>query len=141
MRPAIASSLLLTFALVLGGFAIAPASAPAATLGFTGTLEFLVYDQFPIAVSDAGVATINGSGPAGHLTGLGLAASQLATSGLTVSFTDPAAFPVAGLQVTVHNGAGSFGGVGGAGFGGPMALAGMLKVCLYGACGGVRSPT
>lgn len=132
MRFPVAPSLALALGICLSTI---PGSAPAAPLGFTGTLEFRFYNTPPIAFSDTGVATINGSGPVGHLTSLGLAASQIATTGATVSYTDPFLFPIVGLQLTAHNGAGSFGGVGGAGFGGPMPLAGTLKVCLYGTCG------
>lgn len=123
-------------ALLLGaGLATLAAPVRAANLGFAGTLEFLFVGLPPLAFSDSGVATVNGSGPAGHLSGVGIAASQLATTGLAVLVTDPAVGIIGGLHLTARNGAGSFGGLGGAGFGGPMPLQGTAKLCLFGACG------
>jgi hypothetical protein len=109
--------------------------AGAANLGFTGVLALQIATLSPIVVSGSGVAVVNGSGAAGHLTGLGIPASPFATTGLTMSLTDPAAYPLNGLQLTAHNGAGAFAGVGGGGFGGVMPLLGTAKVCLFGQCG------
>ena len=55
-------------------------------------------------------------------------------TGIVVPVTDPAAFPIAGVQVTAANGVGALAGSGGAGFGGSMPVLGAAKVCLFGAC-------
>jgi hypothetical protein len=127
-------------ALSLGIGIAAGSAANAATLGFTGTLSirFPVGTPGPaaeIGIAGGGLATVNGSGPGGHLVALGLAGGEFMTSGATVPITDPAVFAIAGLQLTVANGPAAFAGIGGGGFGGPMALNGAAKVCLYGACG------
>lgn len=110
--------------------------AGAAPLPMTGTLtiEFGLVGPLPVVASSTTI-TVNGSAPAGHLTGLQIPASAFAATGSDVPVTDPSVFPVAGLALTAHNGAGSFGGVGGAGFGGTMPILGAAKICLYGACG------
>jgi hypothetical protein len=117
---------------LLSGFAL---PAGAVTLGFTGSIALQISTLPAIAVSGSGLATVNGSGPVGHLTGVALPSSPFATTALTMPLTDPAALPIAGLQLTAHNGAGGFAGSGGAGFGGVMPILGAAKVCLYAACG------
>ena len=60
--------------------------------------------------------------------------SPFATTGVVVAVTDPAAFPIQGVQATAHNATGSFdGGVGGT-LSGPMAILGFNKVCLFAPC-------
>ena len=108
--------------------------ASAITLGFTGGLAVQIATLDPVVIPGAGSATVNGSGPAGHLTGLVIPANQFAISGFILPVTDPAAFPIAGVQVTAANGAGAFSGVGGGGFGGAMPINGAAKVCLFGSC-------
>ena len=108
--------------------------ASAITLGFTGGLAVQIATLDPVVIPGAGSATVNGSGPAGHLTGLVIPANQFAISGFILPVTDPAAFPIAGVQVTAANGAGNFAGVGGGGFGGAMPINGAAKVCLFGSC-------
>jgi len=108
--------------------------AHAISLGFTGSVAVSLAGLAPIALPGAGTAVVNGSGPGGHLTGLAIPASPFAVTGFVLPVTDPAAFPIAGVQVTAHNAAGGFGGVGGGGFGGVMPINGVSKVCLFGPC-------
>jgi hypothetical protein len=114
---------------------LASAPASAVSLAFTGTLSFQLATLAPITFGGSGTAVVNGSGPAGHLTGLSLSASAFALSGYVLPVTDPAAYPIAGVKATIHNGAATFAGSGGAGFGGTMPLIGVAKVCLFAACG------
>jgi hypothetical protein len=107
----------------------AASPARAATLPFTSTLSIQVASLASWVVSGSGVATLNGSSGAGHLTALALPSSPWATSGAIADYTDPSVFPIAGLKVTMHNGAGSF-----TSSGGIMPLLGTAKICLYGAC-------
>ena len=121
--------------LVAGFFAVGVAGqAQAVSLGFTGSLSVSLAGLAPIPIAGAGTAVVNGSGPAGHLTGLAIPASPFAVTGFVLPVTDPAAFPIAGVQVTAHNGTGAFAGNGGAGFGGTMPIQGVSKVCLFGPC-------
>jgi len=108
--------------------------AHAVALPFTGSIGVIVAGLDPVVLPGAGTAIVNGSGGAGHLTGLTIPASPFATTGFVLPVTDPGAFPIAGLQATAHNGTGVFGGVGGAGFGGVMPIIGAAKVCLFGPC-------
>jgi hypothetical protein len=108
--------------------------ARAASLGFAGSLAIQIATLDPVVIPGSGNASVNGSGPAGHLTGLALPASPFATTGFVQPISDPGVFPIAGVQFTAHNGAGAFAGVGGAGFGGVMPILGTAKVCLYGSC-------
>jgi hypothetical protein len=108
--------------------------AHAVALQFTGNIGVVVAGLDPVLLPGAGTAIVNGSGGAGHLTGLQIPASPFATTGFVLPVTDPAAFPIAGLQATAHNGTGSFAGSGGAGFGGSMPVIGTAKVCLFAAC-------
>src|SRR5262245_60369648 len=121
----------------LGRLAVSLAVVPAhaVNLSFQGTIAFQLATIAPIVVTGSGTAVVNGSGPAGHLSSLSLPASPFALTNYVQPVTDPAAFPIAGVQATVHAAAGTFVGSGGAGFGGPMALLGVMKICLFGACG------
>jgi hypothetical protein len=122
--------------LAAGFLAMGVASqAQAVALGFTGAIAVQIATLAPVAIPGGGVAVVNGSSGPGHLTGLAVPASPFAISGFVLPVTDPGVFPIAGVAVTAHNGTGSFGGVGGAGFGGTMPIIGTAKVCLYGACG------
>ncbi len=108
--------------------------ASAVSLGFTGNLAVQIVTVDPVVIPGAGVATVNGSGAAGHLTGLQIPASPFAATGLLLPVTDPGIFPIQGVQVTAHNASANFAGVGGAGFGGTMPIMGAAKVCLFGTC-------
>jgi hypothetical protein len=116
------------FVLVLA-LALAPAASRAAAVPFTGTLAVQIATLPPVVVSSSGVATVSGGA---HVGSLALPGGTFATNALVVPVTDPAAFPIQGVQVTATNGAGSFSG---SPLGGPMPLIGVAKVCLFGACG------
>jgi hypothetical protein len=117
-------------ALLVLAFAFAPVASQAAAVPFTGSLSVQIATLPPVTVTGSGVATVTGGA---HVGSLALPASVFATAGLVVPVTDPAAFPIQGVQVTAMNGAGSFSG---GPLGGPMPLVGVAKVCLFGACGG-----
>lgn len=108
--------------------------AQAVNLGFTGGLAVQIATLAPVVIPGAGTAVVNGSGSGGHLTSLGIGASQFGISGFVLPVTDPAASPIKGVQVTAVNGSGEFSGSGGAGFGGVMPILGSAKVCLFGYC-------
>jgi hypothetical protein len=105
-----------------------------ASLPFTGTLEIQFATVAPMVVAGTGIATANGSAGRSHIDALDLAASPFATIGQLQPVTDPAAAPIEGILLTVHNGAGHFDRSGGA-LGGVMALLGVSKVCLFEPCG------
>jgi hypothetical protein len=110
--------------------------AHAVALPFTGAIGVAIAGLDPVMLPGAGTAVVNGSGGAGHLTALQIPASPFATTAFVLPVTDPGAFPIAGLQVTAHNGTGNFAGVGGSGsFGGAMPVLGAAKVCLFAPCG------
>lgn len=112
-----------------------PAAAIAAALPYTSSLTLQIASLPTVSLGGAGVATVNGSGSAGQLTNLQVAAGDLAANGLVLPITDPAAAPIEGVQLTLANAAGGFAGVGGSGgFGGAMGLPGVAKVCLFGPC-------
>jgi hypothetical protein len=109
--------------LVLAG---APA-LQAATLPFQGTLAFQILSLDPLPIAGSGVASVGTSGL--HLDSVALAAGVFAASGVTVPLTDPALYPLNGLQLTASNAAGTL-----AGSGGALPLAGAVKICLFNAC-------
>lgn len=123
------------FGLLTAGFFVIgmAGQAHAAALGFVGSLKLQIA-SFEISLPGSGTATVNASGPGGHLTGLDLAGGTFATNAFVLPVTDPAAVPVKGLQFTAANGAGAFAGSGGAGFGGPMPVKGFSKICLFFTC-------
>jgi len=129
----------LFIALVVGLFAITTVGsgtpASAGIVGFNGEIAIRVGTLDPILVSGAGVAAVNGSSAGVHLDSFVLPASPFATTGLIVPITDPGVFPIAGIAVTAHNGAGAFaGGTGTGTLGGSMPIFGVAKVCLFGTC-------
>ena len=123
---------------VLGATALCAATSSAAVLPLTGSLSLALVSGVlsPLAtISGSGVATINGSGGGAHVNSLAIPASPFATTGFVLPMTDPAAAPFMELRLTVHNGAGAFGGGTGMGLlGGPMPLAGVMKFCLFAPC-------
>ena len=125
------SSLLLASGVLTLGIA-GPSSA--VVLGYTSSLAIQIATLPPVVLLGGGTVVVNGSGGPGHLTALTMGASPFAVTGLVVPVTDPAAFPIAGVQVTAHNGTGVFGGSTNAGFGGVMPILGAAKVCLFGPC-------
>jgi hypothetical protein len=113
--------------------------AHAVSLGWTGTFAIQLATLNPVVISGAGTSLVNGSAAGGHLSGLTVPASPFATAGFVLPVTDPVVFPIAGVQVTAHNAAGNFAGVGGAGFSGQMPINGAAKICLFGTCGAAVS--
>src|SRR5262245_144261 len=82
--------------------------ARAAALGFTGTLAVQFATLDPVSISGSGTALVNGSSSGGHLTSLDLPSSPFATTGYVLDISDPGVFPIFGIKVTAHNGAGAF---------------------------------
>lgn len=112
-----------------------PVQAGAGPLGFVGALTLQIGNLSPVQMPGVGVAIVNGSSGPGHLTGLNLAGGTFGVASFVLPVTDPLVIPIRGIQVTASaNGAGNFGGVGGAGFGGIMPISGTAKVCLFGPC-------
>jgi hypothetical protein len=115
------------------------AQARAAAVPFTGALTvqitFPPYNTTalaplpPITALGAGTATVNGSGPLGHLDSIGLAGGTFATA-VSVPVTDFAAAPIVGLKANTKNGPASF--TTGFGIGGLMPVIGTATVCTLG---------
>jgi hypothetical protein len=126
MRARLAATSLVAIAALL-----APA-ARAAELPYVGSLVVQLGSFGPLGATGSGVATVNGAGAAGGLLEqLELGAGAFAVTGLSVPVTGLT--PIQSVQATVANGAGAFERSGGA-LGGPMALNGLAKVCLFLAC-------
>lgn len=103
-------------------------AAHAAAVPFTATLSLRFIQTAPITVSGSGAAIVNGSSGGIHVDSLQLPAN--AVQGTTIQpFTDPAAYPINGFQLTVGNAAGNF-----TGSGGLMPLYGVAKICLFAPC-------
>ena len=134
MRTASMRQTLLAIAAVAIALPLAPA-ARASMLPFTGTIEIDLLGQLTTFAGE-GVATINGSGPGAHVASLALTAGAFVTTGLAISLTSPAAFPVQGIQVTAANGAGAFAETAMGTLRGTMPILGVAKVCLFGTCAG-----
>jgi hypothetical protein len=115
--------------LVLG----AAGSVQAAPLAFTGSIAVQIATLPPVVLTADGDANVNGSGGTGHLTALDLPAGIAAIANFVVPVTDPAAFPIVGVQVTAMNGAGTFD-VDSGTLEGQMPILGTAKVCLFAAC-------
>ena len=122
---------------LLSAFAIsllalgAVGQAQAAVLEFSGALGIQLATLPPVLISGTGMATVNPAGGGVHVDTLLLAASPFATAGFILPVTDPAAAPIAGLQLTAHNSDGNFSG---AVLGGTMPIVGVTKVCLFAPC-------
>jgi hypothetical protein len=124
--------------LTVGALAFGAVQARAAALPFTGVLSLglVGIDGFgnpaflpPVAVAGNGAANVVSSG--NHINSLSIPASPFSVAKLVVPITDPLVSPLKGIQLTVHNGAGSFGG---APLGGAMPLDGIAKICLMKNC-------
>jgi len=100
--------------------------AGAATLSFQGSLVVTVGSGV-FGIPGSGIATVETTGT--HLESLALPAFAFATAGLSLPLGDPTLDPLRGLQITAHNGSGSFAP------GGAMPLPGVAKVCLFKSCG------
>jgi hypothetical protein len=100
---------------------------------FTGSLVIRVAGLQSSSISGAGTAIANGSAGGSHIHSLALAGSTFATDAAIANFTDPTAYPIGGLVLTVDNGAGAFSDGSGT-LGGVMPILGVMKVCLFGTC-------
>jgi hypothetical protein len=98
----------------------------AAPLAFTGSLSIQVAG-YGVGIPGQGTADVTGLG---HLGAFGVPSSAFRADGLVLSITTTAAGPLDGLQVTAHNGTGSFQRPSG----GVMPLVGVAKVCILGPC-------
>ncbi|MDJ0865042.1 MAG: hypothetical protein QNK03_02965 [Myxococcota bacterium] len=102
--------------------------AGAAPVAFSGslTLEIPAFD-IQATVTGSGIATPN---PAATV----LSVPSTAMSGRSVfAVTDPVAFPIRGLQLTLRNDHGAFALEGGE-LGGSMPVGGIAKLCLFAGC-------
>jgi hypothetical protein len=108
---------------------VAANPAAAGTVPFMGSLTLQIFQLAPIGINGSGVASFVGEGA--HPGSLSLPASPFDVAGLVVPVSDPAAFPIKGLDLTLHNGAGHFQG---AVLSGAMPLGGVAKVCLFAPC-------
>jgi hypothetical protein len=131
--PSFAFRVVSGFIAALALAALAPTSQAGVT-PFSGELAIRVNTLDPVVFTASGLATVNGSAFGSHVDTLGLSASPFAATGVVVPVTDPGVYPIAGIQATAHNGAGSFSGGGAGTLGGAMPLLGVAKACLFGAC-------
>jgi hypothetical protein len=121
-------------ALTVGLLAMGTTQAQGAALPFTGafSLQIGIDTGFkplpPSVVTGSGTAALTTAGA--HLDSLDLPASPFNAVGL-VTPTHFISGPWKGVVLTVHNGAGAFGGVP---LGGVMPLHGVAKVCLRTSC-------
>jgi hypothetical protein len=121
------------------------ASASAAPLPFTGTLEIVApgletcvddpppgYGScgFPMAFEGTAAGTADGTLTAGGRIGsLALAGGTFALHGAGIIYNDTNFYPLSSVVADAGNGAGGFGPSGGA-----MPLSGFLKLCLFSGC-------
>jgi hypothetical protein len=109
--------------------------ASAATLDFNGEFSVQVATLDPIAVTAAGIATVNGStNGSAHLDMLQIADGVFQAMEF-LEITDPGASPIAALSAAVSNATGTFsapnvGSTSGV-FGGTMGVPGSAIVCLF----------
>ena len=123
--------------LAVASLALGAAQANAVVLQYTGALSIQLATLPAVPIPGTGLATINSSSPGPHVNSLSIPASPFNITGFVLPVTDPAAAPIGGLQLTVHNGAGAFAG---ATLGGVMPIVGFTKVCLFAACDNVTTP-
>lgn len=122
-------------ALVLAAFGAAGVrEARAAAIPFTASLEMALANLALPSVTGQGLAQVNGSTGGAHVASLALPAGAVATTGLTMAVTDPAAAPIQGVLFTAANGVGAFARTAGGDLHGTMPLAGVIRICLFAAC-------
>jgi hypothetical protein len=112
----------------------APTLARAVALPFVGELSIAIQTLEPIAVRAGAIAEV-GTRDTDHMTSLAFAAGVFADQHVVLQLTDPAVFPIMGLQATLANQAASLSETGGGRLRGAMPLSGIVKVCLFGPCG------
>jgi len=120
--------------LLLCGLA-APAFAESLPFESTFAIEGLG-PLAPVATA-TGTATVNGSGPPGHLTSLSVPSNLLSIMTTITPTPNPTSPPpFSALIVTMNNTTGTFSGSEpGTTFGGEMAVPGNIRVCLLFSCG------
>lgn len=128
-----------TAALVLAALAalsLGARDARAAAIPVEGRLSLQIATLEAIAFDGTGSVTVNGSGAGPHVSSLGLPANLLTTVGNVTPITDPGAFPIQGVQLTVGHAAGTLaeGLAPGGAFGGVMPLVGVARLCLFAPC-------
>jgi hypothetical protein len=107
-------------------------SAGAVVLPFVGELALEVRPaQAAVAAPGSGSVVANPLGGL-HLTQASVPGGVFAANAAIVPVTDPAVFPIAGLQLTVSQDPGV---LAGGPLGGAIPLGGFLKVCLFARCG------
>jgi len=119
--------------LLLVAAALLAVPARGAVLPFRGTLALQIAVLPPFGVAGSGIARASGGSGASPLDTLMLSASPFATTGRLQPVSNPSAFPIQGVLLTVHSGAGRFDRSGGA-LRGAMPLFGVSKVCLFAPC-------
>jgi hypothetical protein len=105
------------------------APARASLLPFHATIDIAFGGFAFVTVAGSGVADGSGGSGGQLLTRLALPADVFAT---TTEF--PGTFPLGGLGITAHNGAGTFAGLGANGGGGVLPFVGVARLCLLAAC-------
>ena len=123
------------FGLIAAATLVVAGQAHAASLGFTGTLEVAITGLSPISAAGSGTATISGV----NLTSLQVPAGAFSKGFFSVAVTDPAAFPIAGVQAKNIKNGGVLTGFAIPSGVGKMGIQGVSTVCLFGACNGVGS--
>jgi hypothetical protein len=87
---------------------------------------------FQFEVAGSGIAEVSSDGV--HVVALTVPEGVVATSGAVFPATDPAVFPIRGVQITARNGAGTFAETAGGKLTGAMPIQGVAKVCLFEPC-------
>lgn len=116
-----------------------PGTAQGVALPVEATVMLEIANTPAVTVLSLGLVTVNGSGGAGRIETLAFGAG-VANGQSVVPVTDPAAFPITGLQVSVSNAPGTLARTSGGALGGSVALPGFAKVCLFGTTFGCQSP-
>lgn len=117
-------------ALLLLAAVMIPWPARGLVLPFTGRLTIQIAGDGvpPVVVEGAGLVTLTGVEPLGPFSSFELPTGSFETH-LVIPVTDPAALPIAGIEVTLGTGAGSFDPSGGT-----MPVVGTETLCLFQAC-------
>ena len=118
-------------ALLAAGFA--PVAA-ALELPFSGLLSIEVSTLPVVPIAGVGVATLNPLATGLHLESAMLPAGVFSQAGFALLVTSPSALPIAGLQITAANAAGTLARSSGGSLGGVMSIHGVAKICLFAAC-------
>ena len=117
------------------------ADPSAATVFASATLSTKLATLNPYtATAGAGISSVGVVRSAGgKITAITGVPSGLFVLNTVIAITDPAAAPIAGLQITQSNKAGAFALAGGH-IGGQMPMSGFNKVCLFSQCDNATTP-